>query len=183
MTCRATCLGTRCPTRCVTTLVAHHFTRVARVAGLVRRYRSVSVGALKPSMGRDCHTFNIGRRNRVHFKLSTVGKVKAPTTSTVITRHLGGNPCGGVFSFTRHISFSGIGHGTFRDLTLDNNFSDFNVHHRRCFNGGDGNSAFLSALMECNRLCRRRRHRTTASLFKNMRTIRVTAPPIPRTRS
>lgn len=179
MTCRATCLGTGCPSRCVTTAVDQGVSGVARVAGLVSRYGSVNIGILKPSIGRDGLGFSIGCRNSVHFKLKTVGKMKRSTIRDVLRREQGGNRFGGVFSFIRHMGLSTYGHGGVRGLTLTNKFSDFsNVGHRSFFIGGTGSRSFSSVLIHCNGGCRLSGTTTTGSLFKKRRTMRITAPRV-----
>lgn len=153
------------------------------MAGLVSRYGTVNVGALKPSIGRDGLGFAIGGRNGVHFNLNTIGKMNRNTIRDVVRRHRGGNPFGNVFSFIRHIGLATYGGGGLRYLTLTNKFSDFpRLGQRRCFTMGSGGRIFLRALIQCNGHCRTSRTTTTGSLFNNRGIISVTAPRVPMTR-
>lgn len=162
-------------------MVDQDLSGVASVAGLVSRYGTVNVRALKPSMGRDGLGFAMGRSNGVHFKLNTIGKMNRTTMRDVVRRHGGGNPFLKVFSFIRHIGLGTYGGGGVRYLTLTNKFSDFSrLGHRRCFTTGSGNRLFLRALVHCNGHCRTSGTTTIGSLFKNRGMVSITAPRVPR---
>lgn len=179
MTCRATFLGTGCPSRCVTTILDQDLSGVISVAGFVSRYGTVNVRILKPSIGRSVLGFDISGGGGVHFNLNTIGNINRTTIRGVVRRQEGGNPCGSVFSFIRHIGLATYGGGGVRSLTLTNTFSGFNVRQRRFFTRAKGKRVFLRALIHCNGGFRASGDATAGSLFKKSTFVTVTGPRVP----
>ncbi len=130
ISCRATCLGRRCFGRCVTTLLASILSSASGVVRCSRRYRSGNTEVLPPSIGRDRRNF-MTMRNKVHFKLLTVGDLNEKMVGNVVRRHALGNGFASLCSFVAQVCNGRVGSHTVRTLVVDKTFSDFPGGHGR----------------------------------------------------
>lgn len=127
---RATCLGTGCPIRCVTTLLASGDNSRSGIRVRVTGYVSVNVRILPPSVGRSLISF-APRKHGVLFNLSTIHGINLNTVRYVVGAQSRNKPFGSLTRLYSHISLRTIGHHTLRSLVLTKTLSALRPGHGR----------------------------------------------------